>query len=268
MFQNYIKIALRALSKNKLYALINVFGLAIGLTVYLFAGILADYERDHDTMYKNYQRTYAVGSVLAPNANIGVSQLDNTYSAMGPLIGAELQELDKFARTIRRSYLMTTGDKHFHHEVKFADKELLEIFDFEYLHGNAQALYDPKGLVLTRETAMQMFGRTDVVGETVLLNHDHDLRVTAVIEEIPRNSHFNSSIIGGDLTVLAPLVALNRIAEWDLEGNWHNISGGNHVYIMTKTPMNLDELNVKVNAIFDTHVDPRVNRGIASFFNR
>ena len=267
MFQNYIKIALRALSKNKLYALINVFGLAIGLTVYLFAGILADYERDHDTMYKNYQRIYAVGSVLAPNANIGVSQLDNTYSAMGPLIGAELEGLDKFARTIRRNYLITTGDKHFHHEIKFVDKELLEIFDFEYIHGSDQALYDPKGLVLTRETATQMFGRLDVVGETVLLNHEHDLRVTAVIEELPRNSHFNSSIIGDDLTALAPLVALNRIAEWDLEGNWSNISGGNHVYLMTKAPMDLNELNVKVNAIFDSHVDPEMKENFMASLN-
>ena len=54
MFQNYLKIALRTLVKNRVFAVINVFGLAIGLTVYLFGGIIANYEREHDTMFKNH----------------------------------------------------------------------------------------------------------------------------------------------------------------------------------------------------------------------
>ncbi|OUS25386.1 hypothetical protein A9Q98_12515 [Thalassotalea sp. 42_200_T64] len=256
MFQNYIKIAIRALAKNKLYAAINVIGLAIGLTVYLFGGILAEYEKNHDTMYKNHQRIYTVGSIMAPTANIGVKQLDNTYSAMGPLIGAELEELEAFARTIRRGYLLTIGDSHFHETVKFADKELLDIFDFNYIAGDARALADPKGLVLTADTAMKFFGRTDVIGETVLLNHEFDLHVTAVIEEIAQNSHFNSSFISASVTMFAPLVALNRIDDWDLAGNWNNISGGNQVYLMTKQVMPLAELNSKINAIFDRHVEP------------
>ena len=255
MFQNYIKIALRALAKNKIYAAINVIGLAIGLTVYLFGGIMADYERNHDTMFENHQRTYTVGSILNPNAGIGVKELDNTYSALGPLIGAELEEIDAFARTVRRSYLFTIGDKHFHQRLKFADKELLKIFNFEYIQGSNTALSDPKGLVLTRELAMKFFGRTDVVGETILLNHENDLHVTAVIENLPQNSHFNSSFIAGKFEMVAPIEALNQIEDWDLAGNWNNISTGNQVYIMTKEAMPIDELSQKINAIYDRHVD-------------
>jgi len=114
MFQNYIKIALRALAKNKIYAAINIIGLAIGLTVYLFGGILADYELNHDIMFKNHQRIYTIGSIMSPTADIGVKELDNTYSALGPLIGAELEEIDNFARTIRRNYLFSIADNHFH----------------------------------------------------------------------------------------------------------------------------------------------------------
>ncbi|WNC73463.1 FtsX-like permease family protein [Thalassotalea psychrophila] len=267
MFQNYIKIALRALAKNKLYAAINIIGLAIGITVYLFGGIIAEYERNHDTMYKNHERIYTVGSIMSPTANIGVSQLDNTYSAMGPLIGAELEELEAFARTIRRGYLLTIGDDHFHETVKFADKELLTIFDFNYLSGDSSALADPKGLVLTRDTAMKFFGRTDVVGETVMLNHEFDLHVTAVIEEVPQNSHFNSSLISGSVTMFAPLEALNRIDDWDLAGNWNNISGGNQVYVMTKEVMPLTDLNRKLNAIFDRHVEPEMKEKFMTSLN-
>lgn len=267
MFQNYIKIAIRALAKNKLYAAINVIGLAIGLTVYLFGGIIAEYEKNHDTMYENHQRIYTVGSIMAPTANIGVKELDNTYSAMGPLIGAELEELDAFARTIRRGYLLTIGDNHFHETVKFTDKELLNIFNFNYISGDKTALADPKGLVLTRDTAMKFFGRIDVVGETVLLNHEFDLHVTAVIEEIPQNSHFNSSFISKPVTMFAPLEALNRIDDWDLAGNWNNISGGNQVYVMTKDVMPLSDLNLKLNAIFDRHVEAEMKEKFMASLN-
>lgn len=258
MFQNYLKIALRTLVKNKTFAVINIFGLAIGLAVYLFAGIIAKYEQEHDTMFSNHQRTYTVGSIMSPKANIGVRALDNTYSAMGPLIAADLEEIDTFARTIRRGYLVTVDDKHFHEQVRFADKELLDIFDFEYVFGDKKALEDPKGFVITRKTAMKIFGRLDVVGETIFLNHKHDLHITAVIENLPNNSHFNSSFIADDVDILAPLVALNRIDNWDLQGNWSNISSGNHVYIMTKQPMAINEFNSKINVIFDKHVDPEM----------
>ena len=258
MFQSYLTIALRTLIKNKIFAAINIFGLAVGLTVYLFGGILAEYEREHDTMFSNHERIYTIGSNLSPLANLGVKSFNNTYSALGPLVGADLEEIDKFARTINRSYLISSTDKHFHETVWFADKELLDIFDFEYLHGDASALSDPKGLILTRNKAMKIFGRLDVVGETIFLNHENDLHITAVIENIPNNSHFNSAIISDNLDILAPLVALNRIADWDLQGNWNNLSSGNNVYIMTKQPMELRELNTKLNSIFDTHVDPEM----------
>ncbi len=264
MFQNYIKIALRALAKNKIYAAINIIGLAIGLTVYLFGGILADYELNHDTMFKNHKRIYTIGSIMSPTANIGVSQLDNTYSAIGPLVGAELEEIDTFARTIRRNYLFSIGENHFHERIKFADKALLTLFDFQFIHGDPNALADPKGLLLTREMAIKLFGRIDVIGETVLLNHEHDLHVTAVIENPPQNTHFNSSFIAEPLTLIAPLEALNRIEDWDLAGNWNNISTGNHVYVMTKETLPLAELNSKINAIYDRHVEPEMKEKFMS----
>lgn len=258
MFQNYLKIALRTLIKNRVFAVINVFGLAIGLTVYLFGGIIANYEREHDIMFNNHERTYTIASVLSPQASIGVKSLNNTYSAVGPIIAADLAEIDTFARTIRRGYLVTSEDKHFHEQVRFADKDLLKIFNFEYIHGDSSALSDPKGFVITRRIATKIFGRLDVVGETIFLNHDHDLHITAVIENLPNDSHFNSSLISDDVDIIAPLVALNRIDGWDLSGNWENISSGNQVYIMTKQPMDLVELNQKVNTIFDKHVDPEM----------
>lgn len=65
MYSNYIKLALRNMTKNRLYAFINITGLAIGLAVFLFGSILASYERDHDSMFSKRERIFTAGACLA-----------------------------------------------------------------------------------------------------------------------------------------------------------------------------------------------------------
>jgi len=96
------------------------------------------------------------------------------------------------------------------------------------------------------------------------LNHEEDLHVTSVIEDLPQNSHFNSSFIGHRLTIIAPLTALNRIDNWDLAGDWDNISVGDHIYLMTNKPMPTDELTRKINVIYDKHVKPELKEKFLS----
>ena len=261
MFKSYWKIALRSIAKNKLYAFINILGLAIGLTVYLFGGMLAEYEKNHDVMFKNQPRVYTVGSVLTPDTDIGVKSLNNTYTAIAPHIENELLEAELVARTVRREFLLSNEDKHFHERVWFADSALTEIFDFDYIHGTNGALAEPNGLILTRDSAIKIFGSVDIVGKELAFNHDHSLYVSAVIENLPNNSHFNSSFLSGRTEIIAPLAALNRMTGWDLAGNWNNISGGNQVYVMTKEPMDLSELTRKLNLIYDSHVPTPVKEG-------
>ena len=254
MLKNYVISAWRNVFKNRLYAAINVFGLALGLTVYFLGGILATYEETHDTMFANHGRTYTIGSLLSPNADFGVKEFDTTYTAVGPHLEAGLPNVEAMARTVRRSYLLTVEDNSFYERLRFADSSLLQIFDFTYLAGSAEALENPDGLLVTRSMAERLFGRVDVLGETVELDHEHVLHVTAVIEDVPQNSHFNSSIIGSNpLTAVAPLKALNRIADYDLAGNWNNISMGNQVYVMLSKPRDIEELDRQINEIFNAH---------------
>ena len=251
MFQNYIKVALRNLVKHKLYSAINVIGLAVGLTVYLLGIILADYERNHDTMYANYERIYTIGSVMSPNADIGVSELDIAHTTMGPLIKVGLPETEFVARVVRGNYLISNGDKHFNEQIKFADEDFTRIFDFDYIVGDASALDDPYGLIISESSAIKIFGSTDIYGQTVMLNHEDELRVKAVIKDAPKNSHFKSSVLGNsEIDFIAPITALNRIDGWDLDGNWNNLATGNYTYLMTVEPMQLEELSSKINAIF------------------
>lgn len=265
MFKSYWKMAIRNIAKNKLYAFVNILGLAIGLTVFLFGGMLAKYEREHDVMFANHERTYIIGSTLTANANLSVNALDNTYSAVAPLIEHNLIEAEEVARTINRTYLLSHEDKHFHQRVAFADKSLTRIFDFEYLDGTQHALDDPNGLILTRDIAVKMFGTTEgLIGKAVSVNHGDILYVSAIIENLPKNSHLSSSLLADPTDIFASLATLNRIDNWDMAGNWYNISTGNQVYVMTKQAIPLQQLDEQINAIFKQHAPEYVIEGFMS----
>ena len=227
MFKSYLIMALRSIAKNKLYAFVNILGLAIGLTVFLFAGMLANYEQEHGTMFANHERTYIIGSTLAPNANLSVNALDNTYPAVGPLVEHNVPNVEQVARTIYRTYLLSHEDKHFHQRITFTDQAFTRIFDLEYLAGSKHALDDPNGLILTRSIANKMFGTTEgLIGKEVSINHNYSVYVSAVVEDLPKNSHFVSSLLSDPAEIFISLVALNRFDGWDLAGNWSNISTG------------------------------------------
>ncbi|MFT7686643.1 MAG: putative ABC transport system permease protein [Candidatus Azotimanducaceae bacterium] len=255
MIKNYILIAWRQLFKNKLYASINVLGLVTGLSVYIFGSLLVEYENGHDSFYKNFDRIYTIGSIFSPNSNIGVSQNPGIYTGFTPFIEAEMQEIDAIARTVNREFLMTIEDNNYYQDIRFTDPSLLQIFDFQYLEGNDGALMEPEGVLLSESTAIKLFGAEPALGKLITLDHKTTLHVTAVIKDLPRNTHFNSALIGGaEFEVLAPLTALNKAADWDLAGNFGNLSSGNLTYIMIPASKTLPWLQAKMDGIWERHL--------------
>ena len=209
MYWNYLKIAVRNLKKYKLYAAINILGLALGMTIYLFGAILIDYEKNHDTFYANSERIYTIGAYAAPELDVGIDQMNSTFPSVGPLIASDMSDVEAVARTMGYEYLVSVGAEGFYETAWFADTDFLRIFDFAYIHGDATALDDPDGLMLTESMAIKYFGTSDAVGEVVTFDNSFDFRVNAVIEDIPRNSHFNSlPVLEKQTGIFAPMTAL------------------------------------------------------------
>ena len=256
MFSNYIKLALRNMAKNRLYATINVVGLAIGLSVFLFGSIIAAYERDHDSMFSKRDRIFTAGSVFKAGADIGVLETDSMYQSMTPLIRNDIEEIEAVARTVTREYLISVGDgsDSYFQTVSFADKELTRIFDFEYLQGDASGIDDPSGIILSEAIARKFFGRTDVVGEVLTLDHQQDFRVSAVIADIPEDSHFNSSLLQerGE-RIFAPLVTLEAMTDYKFADNWNNLSMGDLTYMLLPADKDRQWLHDQVNAVYQRH---------------
>ena len=266
MFWNNVKIALRNLRKNKGFAVINITGLAIGLTVYIFGGLLVEYEQTHDTFFDDYDRIYTVGAIASPDLNVGVERFNAVQSALGPIIEAELSDVESVARTVTSEFLVSRGDNQFYEGIHFADPTLLTMFSFEFLAGDDTALDNPSAVVISRTAAEKYFGSADVIGEVLTLDNEFDLYVGAVIEDVPLNSHFASSLVmESALELIAPLQALNRAHDYDIAGNWNNLSLGDMTYVLLPPQLDGEWMQTQLDEIYDRVVPEEPKQAIASF---
>jgi putative ABC transport system permease protein len=266
MFWNNVKIALRNLRKNKTFAVINILGLAIGMTIYVFGGLVVNYERTHDTNFSKFDRTYTIGAVASPKLNVGVNNFNSVQSAVGPIIEAELSDVEAVARTLLIEFLVSISNDGFYEQVRFADPAFLQIFDFDYIHGDSDVLEDPSALLISESAAIKYFGKTDVVGETITFDNEFDFFVGAVIQDVPANTHFNSLIvIDSPFAIVAPIKALSRMRDYDVTGNWYNLSIGDMTYVLLPPELDRPWLETQMDELFDRFV-PEEQRDVMTSF--
>jgi putative ABC transport system permease protein len=185
---------------------------------------------------------------------------------VGPLLKAELSDIEAVARTVSYEYLITSGAESFYQMLRFADSDLLTIFDFEYIHGDATALDDPTGMLISESSAIKYFGSTDVIGETITLNNQFDFHVTAVIKDVPQNSHFTSlPIMDTPFNMLGSIKSLLRLRDFDEAGEWDNLSLGNMTYVLLPPGLDGEWLQSQANSLFDRMV-PEENKDVIESF--
>ena len=267
MFRNYLLTAWRNIIKNRLYTFINILCLVVGLTVFVFGSMLLNYERHYDTFFANVDRIMTVGTVFTPEANIGMKEFDGTYSAVMPLIASQLPEINSTARTFRREFLLTEGDDDYYEHLYFADPAFTDILQFDYIEGDASALKDPRGLVVTQSMAKKYFGKGPFLGRVLTLDHQFELHITGVVEDLPKDSHLNSSIINsnGDFAAVGPIAALETLEKFDLQGGWNNLSNGELTYVLLPEGKTQAWLQTALDGIYASHTPEDQKDFISAF---
>lgn len=265
MLTSYLKLALRHLLKHRLYAVINILGLSLGLTVFLFSGILVQYESDHDHMFPKRDRIFTVSSIFSSESNVAIGEYPNIRLAYGPLLKQALTEAEQVSRSVVRRRVLSIGDQHQYITIRFNDPGFTDIFDFEYLYGDASALDDPHGLILTDTVARELFGRIDVMGESLMLDHQYLLRVTAVIKDVPADSHFNSSFMpNSTLAAMASIQALIGIGDLQMEGEWESLNPLDLTYILLPEGHSQTQLQQQIEAVYTAHTPQEEQRHISA----
>ena len=222
MLQNYISVALRSLLKNRVFSILNILGLAIGMAAFLFVIHYVRFERSYENFHENADNIYRVTLDLYNGSEFIVTDCE-TYPPLAPTLKAKHPEVIDFVRMYHNDGLqdVEADNRRFLEEgIYFADASVFTVFTLQTLQGNPKtALVEPYKIALSESTAKKYFGRTDVVGESVkLLNQVY--QVSAVFADLPPNTHLKYNALLSH-TTLAKLY------------NWYNETdgwGGNNEY--------------------------------------
>lgn len=204
MIKNYLKLAFRTLWKNRVYSLINILGLAIGMAACFFVFQYIRFESSYDKFHANADRLYRV--LISYGGSFGSGTHAVNHPAVGPAMKADFPEVQAFARVapasvfIKSTTLSFTDSKgetkRFNEEKSFfADASFLSMFSFPFISGTAAtALEEPGTAVLSETTAKKYFGNEDPLNKMLGIN-GYSVRVTGVCKDVPENSHIRFNLL-------------------------------------------------------------------------
>lgn len=252
MIKNYFKITLRSLMKNKFISFINLFGLTVGLSCCLLILVYLLHESSYDRYNKQADNIYRVERTFL-NAETGALSLKLGAVAppFAPLLQNDFKDIQKTTRilTIGDAALKYNNQVFNQDNLCFADENLLSIFDFKVLKGNANtALKDPYSVMLTEEVAKKFFGNQDPINQVIRFNNQFDFKVTGVYEPLPSNSHWHPEVLLSFNTLNDP----NIYGENNLKTNWGNNSF--YTYLLMPPNYNISKLSAQLPAFQNRHI--------------
>ncbi len=236
MFKNYFIIALRQLKQNVGYTLLNVFGLALGLTCSLLILLWIQDELSYDKFHKKYDTIYQVmGNQTYDGKTFTFASTPGLLSAM---LKAEVPEMKNTTRVDWGSrWLFTIDEKPIFKNGNYVDKSFFDIFSFAFIYGNSKTVFpNDHSLVITKTMSENIFGNINPVGKYIKVNNKEDFMITGVIEDVPLNSSLKF-----DWLVSFKL--------FEKENPWYTqwTSNGMRTYAELKPDANIENLNKKIN---------------------
>ena len=230
MFKNYIKIAWRNLTKRKVFATINILGLAIGfggsILIYLFLNHHLSYDDFHthsDRIYRINTEQHRDHIAFEPSVPPGFAKVFREDYAYAEEV-AKIVTLGGLVIDVPKN---GTLDK-FKQDIAFVEEDFFRIFNFPLVNGaNDVSLAAPNTAVVTAEMALTLFGETDVVGRSFVLENDKSIEITGVLKNLPKTTFLNSQ-------VFVSFKNLEDFFEFAAEENWNGISDNLQCYALLK----------------------------------
>ena len=250
MLKNYFKIAIRNITRYKVYSFINIFGLAIGIAVCVLIFLFISDELSYDRFHTKSERIYRVSRSWT-NADGEVSlHLGHVAPPFAPLLANDFPDVVENAVRMLSTdnELLSNGEKKIvEQKIFFVDKDFFNVFSFDLLEGDPKAaLSEPNSIVLTKEAAKRYFGEENPIGKSLRFNDDADLKVTGIVEDAPANSHFQFNVLISFLTVE------DFVGRENLMSQWGNNSFS--TYLVLKENYDPKELEAVFPGFIDKHI--------------
>ncbi|MBO0948395.1 ABC transporter permease [Fibrella forsythiae] len=243
MFRNYIKIAWRNIVKSKTFSLINVLGLALGMTCSLLILLWVNDERSINKFHVNGPRLYQVFENQKWTGN-EVSTTSATPGPLAPALKAEIPEIDKTVKiTWEEEHLLTVGEKAYKEKGRYASADLFQLFTFPLSHGNPKtAIVGATSIVISEKAALKFFGTTNVLGRVIKFDNKENRQITGVMRDIPETSTLKFDFV-------LPLGPHETKNEW--MNKWEN--NGIRTFALLHPAASPDRVNAKILNMVQQH---------------
>jgi putative ABC transport system permease protein len=196
MFKNYLLLAVKHLRKQKIFSVINILGLTVGITCCFLIYLFILNELSYDNFHRNGKNIYRIMRTGSMNGE--AREVPYVSPAYAPAL------LNDYPDAIRQAVrVMSDNDLISYKNISYNEKNIFitdsnffELFDFRLFKGNAaNVLKEPSSVVLTQATAKKYFGDEEPVGKVLQFNKNQLLKVTGVCEDVPVNSHLQFDMI-------------------------------------------------------------------------
>ena len=244
MFKNYFKIAIRHLFREKVFSLINITGLAIGFACTALIFLWVSDELSFDDFHKNKDHIYRV---LVKAEGINSNGIEKTMAVTpGKLAGAIKNEIPEVRYVTRNNKGFRTPYKYkensfYEDNVYSVDSDFFKMFSFNIVKGNsAKPFTNMNDIVISERIALKYFGKEDPIGKTLISNNKREYIVSAVIENMPSNSHMQMDIL-----------ASHMLSEkyWKSGYSWENYV--HETYILTNNNAEPDIISEKIETLLN-----------------
>jgi putative ABC transport system permease protein len=255
MLKNYFKIAFRNLIRNKIYSLINITGLSVGIAAYILITVFVLNELNYDKHNKNYKSIYRVVTDMF----VGLQENNLSVSSFptAPALKKDYPEVIEAARFVDWNDPFIKVNNHVFKEKEFffADNSALKIFTFNFLEGDSEnPLTEPNTVVITQNAAEKYFGHTNVIGKYLLYENNIELKITGVVEKLNSNSHLNFDF-------LVSFSTLENVIGKDYLESWHAFFKI-YTYILVPENYYAAYLEKKLPAFVKTYMDDEIAKSL------
>ncbi|KAA9349947.1 ABC transporter permease [Larkinella humicola] len=253
MLRNYLKIAIRNLRKQRGFTFINIFGLATGLACCLLITLYVVDELSFDRFHEKADRIYRINTDIKFGGND--MHMAVSPDPMGPTLLKDYPQVENFVRIHGRGTFLVkqTGQTNSlrENDIMYADSTLFDVFTLPLVVGNAKrALVEPNTVVISESAAKRHFGNQNPIGKTLLFDNAFTYRVTAVMRDMPTNSHFHTDFF---------VCMRSDNYEW---GRW--LSNNHQTYILLKEGVDPQRFSQNFETIIQKYVGPQAQEFVGT----
>ena len=254
MFRNYLKTAMRNLVRHRFFSFINIFGLAVAMTLSMIIIMLVADQMTYDRYNTKRDRIYRINSIPMGSDGGTMTETATTSLPLRDELMNNYTGTEKSARIVRgfgNMWLEIEQDVNIPVVGFFVDPEVLDIFEYELEYGNPKtALIEPFSVVLTHKAAKKLFKQENPVGESFKVGEDGPYKVTGILKETDHKSHIIFDALASISTVKS-LKAQGKPIRSDLD-DWYNAWEG-WVYILVEEDKTINDIQPHLTKIEKQH---------------